>query len=39
MDRWCSKRMDMRGTISARTIIREKKIKRRVKTITKGDSK
>ena len=39
MDRWCSKRMDMRGVITARTIIREKKIKRRVKTITKGDSK
>ena len=29
MDRWCSKRMEMRGIISARTIIREKKIKRR----------
>ena len=29
MDRWCIKKMDMRGTISARTIIREKKIKRR----------
>ena len=31
MDRWCSKRMDMRGTISARTIIRERKIKKRLK--------
>ena len=31
MDRWCSRRMDMRGVISARTIIREKKIKRRKK--------
>ena len=31
MDRWCIKKMDMRGTISARTIIREKKIKRRKK--------
>ena len=29
MDRWCSRRIDMRGVISARTIIREKKIKRR----------
>jgi len=28
MGRWCSKRMEMRGIISARTIIREKKIKR-----------
>lgn len=31
MDRWCSKRMDMRGNIYARTIIREKKIKKRLK--------
>jgi len=31
MDRWCSRRMDMRGIISARTIIREKKIKRKGK--------
>ena len=31
MDRWCIKKMDMRGTISARTIIREKKINRRKK--------
>ena len=31
MDRWCSKRMDMRGVITARTIIREKKIKKRLK--------
>jgi len=31
MDRWCSRRMDMRGNISARTIIREKKIRKRLK--------
>ena len=31
MDRWCRRKMDMRGTISARTIIREKKINRRLK--------
>ena len=31
MDRWCSKRMDMRGVITARTIIREKKIRKRLK--------
>ena len=31
MDRWCSKRIDMRGVISARTIIHEKRIKRRLK--------
>ena len=31
MDRWCSKRMDMRGTISARTIIRERRINKRKK--------
>ena len=31
MDRWCMKKMDMRGTITARTIIREKKINRRRK--------
>ena len=30
MDRWCSRRMDSR-MISARTIIREKKIKRKRK--------
>ena len=30
MDRWCSRRIESR-TISARTIIREKKINRRLK--------
>ena len=29
MDRWCSRRMDSRN-ISARTIIREKKIRKRL---------
>jgi hypothetical protein len=31
MDRWCNRRMDMRGIISARTIIRERRIKNRKK--------